>query len=188
MNCLGKVVRCRRRQPRRRNSVTVIGQISVYRPDWMRKPNCVVNDCCETDADEEQDDDRSRARLQRPLVSMMRVYALGILGRFSSSLSDGTRIASGRTVSVSAQALGFRGAARQLPVIEAITTVSRLNIDNAAHRKLWKTPYCLSPPAGITFSPAAPPGAEESPTTHKKRLWESTFIPASLPGHLAPPP
>src|SRR6266576_5741411 len=75
MNCLGKVVRCRRRQPRRRNSVTVIGQISVYRPDWMRKPNCVVNDCCETDADEEQNDDRSRARLQRPLVSMMRVYA-----------------------------------------------------------------------------------------------------------------
>src|SRR5437899_10067075 len=110
---------------------------------------------------------------------MMRVYALGILGRFSSSLSDGTRIASGRTVSVSAQALGFRGAARQLPVIEAITTVSRLNIDNAAHRKLWKTLYCLSPPAGITFSPAAPPGAEESPTTHKKRLLESTFIPAS---------
>jgi len=41
----------------------------------MRKPNCVVNDCRETDADEEQDDDRSRARLQRPLVSMMRVYA-----------------------------------------------------------------------------------------------------------------
>jgi len=32
----------------------VIGQLSVYRPDWMRKPNCVVNDCCETDADEEQ--------------------------------------------------------------------------------------------------------------------------------------
>lgn len=47
----------------------------MYRPDWMRKPNWVVNDCRETDADEEQDDDRSRARLQRPLVSMMRVYA-----------------------------------------------------------------------------------------------------------------
>jgi hypothetical protein len=41
----------------------------------MRKPNWVLNDCRETDADEEQDDDRSRARLQRPLVSMMRVYA-----------------------------------------------------------------------------------------------------------------
>lgn len=61
------------------NRVTVIGQPSVYRPDWMRKPNWVVNDCRETDADEEQDDDRSRPRLQRPLVIMMRVYAA--LGR-----------------------------------------------------------------------------------------------------------
>jgi hypothetical protein len=50
----------------------------------MRKPNCVVNDCRETDADEEQDDDRSRARLQRPLVSMMRVYAA--LGRLPTWL------------------------------------------------------------------------------------------------------
>ena len=62
----------------------MIGQPSVYRPDWMRKPNWVVNDCRETDADEEQDDDRSWARLQRPLVSMMRVYAaLGRLPRRS---------------------------------------------------------------------------------------------------------
>jgi hypothetical protein len=62
----------------------VIGQPSVYRPDWMRKPNWVLNDCRETDADEEQDDDRSRARLQRPLVSMMRVYAA--LGRLPTWL------------------------------------------------------------------------------------------------------
>src|SRR5437899_4272922 len=76
---------------------------------------------------------------------MMRVYALGILGRFSLSLSDGTRIASGRTVSVSAQALGFRGAARQLAVIEAITTVSRLNIDNAAHSQTLENAILLVP-------------------------------------------
>jgi hypothetical protein len=50
----------------------------------MRKPNWVVNDCRETDADEEQDDYRSRARLQRPLVSMMRVYAA--LGRLPTWL------------------------------------------------------------------------------------------------------
>jgi hypothetical protein len=60
MNCLGKLCVVVDVNPDGGNSVTVIGQLSVYRPDWMRKPNCVVNDCRETDADEEQDDDRSR--------------------------------------------------------------------------------------------------------------------------------